>query len=136
MYGTCCNEMDIWEPNSISTAYTPHPCKVDGQYRRSGADCGDGSNHYDSVCNKCDSNSYRMGVTNPSLLWYLHVHTRNKNFRWIKCKAVLFLRQLQLTWVEAGGGKAIIGLDLLNVTRFEAYQARPTLVLGTFHFIS
>lgn len=47
-------------------------------------------------------------------LWYLHVHTGDEHFRWIKCKAVLFSSQLQLTWVEAGGGKAIIGLDLLN----------------------
>ncbi|KAG8795280.1 hypothetical protein FRC17_008153, partial [Serendipita sp. 399] len=47
-------------------------------------------------------------------LWYLHVHTGDERFRWIKCKAVLFRSQLQLTWVEAGGGKAIIGLDLLN----------------------
>jgi cellulose 1,4-beta-cellobiosidase len=22
-YGSCCNEMDIWEGNSVSTAYTP-----------------------------------------------------------------------------------------------------------------
>jgi hypothetical protein len=47
-------------------------------------------------------------------LWYLHVHTGDERFRWIKCKAVLFRSQLQLTWVEAGGGKAIISLDLLN----------------------
>lgn len=24
--GSCCSEMDIWEANSVSTAYTPHPC--------------------------------------------------------------------------------------------------------------
>ena len=29
-YGTCCNEMDIWESNSISTAYTPHVCTIKG----------------------------------------------------------------------------------------------------------
>jgi cellulose 1,4-beta-cellobiosidase len=22
-YGSCCNEMDIWEANSVSAAYTP-----------------------------------------------------------------------------------------------------------------
>ncbi|KAH6916407.1 cellulase [Coprinopsis sp. MPI-PUGE-AT-0042] len=27
-YGACCAEMDIWEANSISSAYTPHPCKT------------------------------------------------------------------------------------------------------------
>jgi len=25
-YGICCNEMDIWEANSMSNAFTPHPC--------------------------------------------------------------------------------------------------------------
>ncbi|KIM22435.1 carbohydrate-binding module family 1 protein [Serendipita vermifera MAFF 305830] len=64
-YGTCCNEMDIWEANSISTAYTPHSCTVDGQYRCSGTECGDGSERYSGVCDKdgCDFNSYRMGDT-------------------------------------------------------------------------
>ncbi|KAG8715403.1 Exoglucanase 1 [Ceratobasidium sp. 423] len=56
-YGTCCNEMDIWEANSISTAYTPHPCTVQGQTRCSGSECT-------SYCDQagCDFNSYRMGV--------------------------------------------------------------------------
>ncbi|KAG8815563.1 hypothetical protein FRC18_001453 [Serendipita sp. 400] len=40
--------------------------------------------------------------------------TGDERFRWIKCKAVLFGSPLQLTWVEARGGEAIIGLDLLN----------------------
>ncbi|KAG8939346.1 Exoglucanase 1, partial [Tulasnella sp. 419] len=31
-YGTCCKEMVIWEANSISNAYTPHPCTSDGLY--------------------------------------------------------------------------------------------------------
>lgn len=56
--------MDIWEANSISTAYTPHGCTVDGPYRCSGAECGDnGDNRYGGVCDKdgCDFNSYRMG---------------------------------------------------------------------------
>ncbi|CAE6384801.1 unnamed protein product [Rhizoctonia solani] len=58
-YGTCCNEMDIWEGNSISTAYTPHPCTVQGQTRCSGSECT-------SYCDQagCDFNSYRMGVKN------------------------------------------------------------------------
>ncbi|KAF2242592.1 glycoside hydrolase family 7 protein [Trematosphaeria pertusa] len=62
-YGSCCNEMDIWEANSISAAYTPHVCSVDGQVRCSGTDCGDGDERYEGVCDKdgCDFNSYRMG---------------------------------------------------------------------------
>jgi len=61
--GSCCPEMDIWEANSVSTAYTPHPCSTDGLYACTGTDCGDGANRYDSVCDKdgCDFNSFRMG---------------------------------------------------------------------------
>jgi len=63
-YGTCCIEMDIWEANTMASAYTPHPCKVQGQYRCSGNDCGDGTNRYGGVCDKdgCDFNSFRLGV--------------------------------------------------------------------------
>ncbi|QRW14377.1 beta-1,4-D-glucan cellobiohydrolase [Ceratobasidium sp. AG-Ba] len=55
-YGTCCNEMDIWEANSMATAYTPHPCSVTGQTRCSGSQCSD-------YCDQagCDFNSFRMG---------------------------------------------------------------------------
>ena len=64
-YGTCCTEMDVWESNSISTAYTPHVCTVQGQTRCEGADCGDtnkGQRHT-GVCDKdgCDFNPYRLG---------------------------------------------------------------------------
>ncbi|KIY68121.1 glycoside hydrolase family 7 protein [Cylindrobasidium torrendii FP15055 ss-10] len=62
-YGTCCSEMDVWEANSVSSAYTPHTCTVNGQTRCSGTDCGDGDNRYGGVCDKdgCDFNSYRQG---------------------------------------------------------------------------
>ncbi|KAH3941920.1 glucanase [Parastagonospora nodorum] len=63
--GACCPEMDIWEANSISTAYTPHPCKGTGlQECTDDVSCGDGSNRYSGLCDKdgCDFNSYRMGV--------------------------------------------------------------------------
>jgi len=65
-YGTCCTEMDLWEANSMATAYTPHLCSVTGQYRCSGASCGDGSDRYNGVCDKngCDMNPYRMGNKN------------------------------------------------------------------------
>ncbi|KAF8148454.1 cellobiohydrolase I [Crassisporium funariophilum] len=64
-YGTCCNEMDIWEANSISTAYTPHPCTIPGASRCSGDSCGGPTNRYGSTCDPdgCDFNSYRMGDT-------------------------------------------------------------------------
>ncbi|KAI0778793.1 cellobiohydrolaseI, partial [Trametes elegans] len=62
-YGTCCNEMDIWEANSMGAAVTPHVCSVQGQTRCEGNDCGDGDNRYGGICDKdgCDFNSWRMG---------------------------------------------------------------------------
>ncbi|KAK0667366.1 glycoside hydrolase [Cercophora samala] len=62
-YGICCAEMDIWEANSDATAYTPHVCTVNEQTRCEGADCGAGSDRYNSLCDKdgCDFNSYRLG---------------------------------------------------------------------------
>ncbi|KAG5336289.1 hypothetical protein C0989_012299 [Termitomyces sp. Mn162] len=66
--GACCNEMDVWEANSVSAAYTPHPCTSTGLTSCSGSSCGGTSNpdsRYDSVCDPdgCDFNSYRMGNT-------------------------------------------------------------------------
>jgi len=56
--------MDIWEANSISTAYTLHPCNKQGQYTCSGVECGDSDQRYQGVCDKdgCDLNAYRVGV--------------------------------------------------------------------------
>ncbi|KAJ3563984.1 hypothetical protein NP233_g8592 [Leucocoprinus birnbaumii] len=61
-YGTCCDEMDVWEANSVSAAYTPHPCTVNGQTRCEGEDCAINS-RYDGLCDPdgCDFNSFRMG---------------------------------------------------------------------------
>ena len=64
-YGSCCVEMDIWEANSVATAYTPHPCETVGQYRCEGTECGDNwsDERYDGICDKdgCDFNSWRLG---------------------------------------------------------------------------
>ncbi|KII85870.1 glycoside hydrolase family 7 protein [Plicaturopsis crispa FD-325 SS-3] len=61
--GSCCNEMDIWEANSISAAVTPHPCSVDGQTECTGTDCGGTAGRYAGICDPdgCDFNSYRLG---------------------------------------------------------------------------
>ncbi|KAK3401604.1 glycoside hydrolase [Sordaria brevicollis] len=65
-YGSCCTEMDIWEANSISTAYTPHPCTTIGQHRCEGDSCGGtySDDRYSGTCDPdgCDFNSYRQGV--------------------------------------------------------------------------
>ncbi|KAK3349419.1 glycoside hydrolase [Lasiosphaeria hispida] len=64
-YGSCCTEMDIWEANSISTAYTPHPCSTVGQHRCKGDECGGtySAERYSGTCDPdgCDFNSYRQG---------------------------------------------------------------------------
>jgi len=62
--GSCCNEMDVWEANKISAAFTPHVCKQAGLNTCTGAAaCGTGTNRGDGNCDKdgCDFNSYRMG---------------------------------------------------------------------------
>ncbi|KAH8099882.1 glycoside hydrolase [Cristinia sonorae] len=58
--GACCSEMDIWEANSMATAYTPHPCKSTGLAPCTGADCQGGTT---GICDPagCDFNSFRMG---------------------------------------------------------------------------
>ncbi|KAI0375167.1 cellobiohydrolaseI [Pilatotrama ljubarskyi] len=62
-FGTCCNEMDVWEANKNGAAFTPHVCSVQGQTRCQGTQCGDGDERYEGICDKdgCDFNSFRMG---------------------------------------------------------------------------
>ncbi|KAH8887622.1 cellulose 1,4-beta-cellobiosidase [Thozetella sp. PMI_491] len=64
--GSCCAEMDIWEANSISTAFTPHPCQNAAQHMCKGDDCGGtySSTRFAGDCDPdgCDFNPYRMGV--------------------------------------------------------------------------
>ncbi|KKK13091.1 hypothetical protein P175DRAFT_0532234 [Aspergillus ochraceoroseus IBT 24754] len=65
--GACCPEMDIWEANSISSAYTPHPCDAVKQTMCKGDKCGGtySSDRYAGPCDPdgCDFNAYRMGNT-------------------------------------------------------------------------
>jgi cellulose 1,4-beta-cellobiosidase len=55
------------EANSISTAYTPHPCGEIGQHACDGDSCGGtySETRYAGDCDPdgCDFNSYRQGVT-------------------------------------------------------------------------
>ena len=62
-YGSCCTEMDIWEANSLATAYTAHSCSVEGQTRCEADDCGDGDARYSGLCDAdgCDLQTYRLG---------------------------------------------------------------------------
>jgi len=65
-YGSCCYELDIWEANSMSSAYTNHPCgDISGQFRCEGIECGDNDtgDRFNGVCDKdgCDYNHWRQG---------------------------------------------------------------------------
>lgn len=57
--------MDVWEANSISTAYTPHACDTPGQTMCTGDACGGtySATRYAGTCDAdgCDFNSWRMG---------------------------------------------------------------------------
>jgi len=76
----CCNEMDIWEANSISNAFTPHTCTDYNPFTGDNdetedmkgpakcitdLECGIGDRYSESLCDKdgCDVNPYRMGNT-------------------------------------------------------------------------
>merc|ERR1712232_92913 len=66
-YGSCCTEIDVWEANKISSAYTMHACSEGVQQRCSGTDCGDnGADRFKGLCDKngCDIQSYRLGNKN------------------------------------------------------------------------
>ncbi|PSS05283.1 glycosyl hydrolase family 7 protein [Coniella lustricola] len=68
--GSCCPEMDVWEANSYSAAYTAHPCESITPVICNGTACGGtysgAANRYNGECDPdgCDFNSYRQGVTN------------------------------------------------------------------------
>ncbi|CAI6097429.1 unnamed protein product [Clonostachys chloroleuca] len=63
--GACCAEMDIWEANKISTAYTPHPCQNSNYHVCDGDSCGGtySADRYAGDCDPdgCDFNSWRQG---------------------------------------------------------------------------
>jgi cellulose 1,4-beta-cellobiosidase len=63
--GTCCSEMDIWEGNAKSQAYTVHACTKSGQYECTGQQCGDSDSgdRFKGTCDKdgCDYASWRWG---------------------------------------------------------------------------
>jgi cellulase len=55
--GACCPEMDLWEANSRSTLFSPHPCATAGLYACTGSQCY-------SVCDGygCTYNPYALGA--------------------------------------------------------------------------
>ena len=63
-FGACCPEMDIWEANKISSAYTAHPCTETKITKCQGIQCGDADKRYQGICDKdgCDLNPFRVQV--------------------------------------------------------------------------
>ncbi|KAJ3169830.1 hypothetical protein HDU88_000468 [Geranomyces variabilis] len=62
--GSCAPELDLWEANRISSAFTAHPCSSTGPTVCADAKtCGDGADRQNGVCDKdgLDWNSFRMG---------------------------------------------------------------------------
>jgi len=67
----CCFEMDLWEANRRTAAFTAHPCQLPdggdvlGNYVCEGAACNSGSAEGEGVCDGigCDVNPYRNGLT-------------------------------------------------------------------------
>lgn len=59
-FGSCCSEMDIWEANKMSAAYTPHVCDTTGATK---CTANDTCTRNTGLCDGdgCDFNSYRMG---------------------------------------------------------------------------
>ncbi|OTA85848.1 glycoside hydrolase family 7 protein [Hypoxylon sp. CO27-5] len=65
-YGACCAEIDVWESNSHSFAFTPHPCTTNEYHVCETDNCG-GTYSDDRFAGKCDANGcdynpYRVGV--------------------------------------------------------------------------
>jgi len=64
-YGSCCNELDIWEANARATHLAPHPCNVTGLVECEGEECA-----FDGICDKngCGYNPHAVG--NPDYYGY------------------------------------------------------------------
>ena len=57
-YGSCCNEMDIWEANAMATSIAPHTCNQTSLYKCAGAECS-----FNGTCDQwgCSYNPYGLG---------------------------------------------------------------------------
>ncbi|KAL2760025.1 carbohydrate-binding module family 1 protein [Sodiomyces alcalophilus JCM 7366] len=66
--GSCCAEIDIWESNRESFAFTPHACSDNFYHVCESTNCGGtySENRYAGKCdaNGCDYNPYRLGNHN------------------------------------------------------------------------
>ncbi|KFA62579.1 hypothetical protein S40285_05804 [Stachybotrys chlorohalonatus IBT 40285] len=53
--GACCAEIDVWESNAHSFAFTPHPCEDNAYHVCETSNCG-GTYSEDRFAGKCDAN--------------------------------------------------------------------------------
>lgn len=120
--------MDIWEANSISAAYTPHPCSVQGLYKCTGQDCAT-PNRYGGVCDPdgCDFNSYRMGAKS----FYGPAKTVNTNTKFTIVTQFITdtgtssgkLVEIRRVYVQNG---VVINNSQVNVSGMAAYDSITT----------
>ncbi|KAL8393746.1 hypothetical protein RB595_003477 [Gaeumannomyces hyphopodioides] len=65
--GGCCAEIDVWESNAHSFAFTPHPCTENKYHVCTDSECGGtySKDRFAGKCdaNGCDANPYRLGNT-------------------------------------------------------------------------
>ncbi|KAJ7092830.1 hypothetical protein B0H15DRAFT_1020893 [Mycena belliarum] len=54
-----------------------------------------------------------------SASWFLNVHAAPP-YHWQRCQALLYPHLLLLSWIAPGGGRGIVGLDLLNCTTVQS----------------
>ena len=63
-YGACCQELDIWEANAAATAFTVHPCDVEGFMV---------SRHFDIIFTGSNSMYFPISITFNSLNYHVQV---------------------------------------------------------------
>jgi len=99
--GSCCAEMDLWEANTMATAFTAHPSTKEGLFICNGdSECGaqDGDRYIAPTDRDgCDINSYRLATR---IFTVLEVHTQwtqRRNSPWshnfmrpVECWRTLF----------------------------------------------
>ncbi|KAJ7619292.1 hypothetical protein FB45DRAFT_155743 [Roridomyces roridus] len=75
--------------------------------------------------NIAELNAYAQSNEPPryiGILWFLNVHVPPP-YRWQRCQALLYPHLLLLSWLAPGGGRGIVGLDLVE---YKAVQSTPS----------
>ncbi|KAJ7747892.1 hypothetical protein DFH07DRAFT_942325 [Mycena maculata] len=86
---------------------------------------GSGSASMPPTLNVAELSAYAQSNEPPlhiGLLWFLNVHAAPP-YRWQRCQALLYPHLLLLSWLAPGGGRGLVGLDLVHCT---AVQSMPS----------